>query len=113
MKSQTRSSGVGGPRRFALGQYSGWIAAVFVGACLLLGVGIFRLDTDPSLLSYFPEELRLSLERVDRSGGSSIMELVIRDSRSRKLDNNESYERLWRLQRDLERDREIGSVISL
>ena len=38
MKSQTRSSGVGGPRRFALGQYSGWIAAVFVGACLLLGV---------------------------------------------------------------------------
>ena len=41
------------------------------------------------------------------------MELVIRDSRSRKLDNNESYERLWRLQRDLERDREIGSVISL
>jgi uncharacterized protein len=41
------------------------------------------------------------------------LELVIRDSRGRKLDDNESYERLWQLHNDLERDREIGSVISL
>jgi predicted RND superfamily exporter protein len=100
-------------RRFVFAAYSGWISAGFVVACLLLGAGIFRLNTDPSLLSYFPEELRRGLERVDRTGGSSVLELVIRDSRGRKLDSNESYERLWQLHNDLERDREVGSVISL
>jgi predicted RND superfamily exporter protein len=100
-------------RRFLFAAYSGWISAGFVVACLLLGTGIFRLNTDPSLLSYFPEELRRGLERVDRTGGSSVLEVVIKDSGSRKLDSNESYERLWRLHNDLERDREVGSVISL
>jgi len=100
-------------KRFFLASYSGWISAGFVVACLLLGAGIFRLNTDPSLLSYFSEDLRRGLEHVDQSGGSSVLELVIRDSRGRKLDDNESYERLWQLHNDLERDREIGSVISL
>ena len=102
-----------GKRQFFLAPYSGWISIAFVVACLLLGTGIFRLNTDPSLLSYFPEELKRGLERVDRAGGSSVLELVIRDSRGRKLDSNESYERLWQLHNDLERDREVGSVISL
>ena len=100
-------------KRFFLASYSGWISAGFVVACLLLGAGIFRLNTDPSLLSYFSEDLRRGLEHVDQSGGSSVLELVIRDSRGRKLDDNESYERLWQLHNDLERDREVGSVISL
>jgi uncharacterized protein len=104
-----RSSG----RRFVFAAYSGWISAGFVAACLLLGAGIFRLNTDPSLLSYFSEDVRHGLERVDRTGGSSVLELVIKDSRGRKLDGNESYERLWKLHNDLERDQEVGSVISL
>jgi predicted RND superfamily exporter protein len=114
-KSQpaARASSFRGQRPFVLARHAGWIAAAFVAVCLLLGVGIYRLDTDPSLLSYFPEELRRGLERVDRTGGSSIMEIVIRDSRGAKLDSNESFERLWQLQRDLEDDREIGSVVSL
>jgi uncharacterized protein len=107
------ASSLPGHRSFVLDRYGGWIAAAFVTVCLLLGVGIFRLDTDPSLLSYFPKHLRRGLERVDRAGGSSIMEIVIRDSRGARLDNNESFERLWQLQRHLEEDREIGSVISL
>jgi predicted RND superfamily exporter protein len=115
IKAQPVASDVtaGAKRRFVLAQYSGQITAIFVAICLLLGIGIFRLNTDPSLLSYFPEDLRLGLERVDRNGGSSVMEIVLRDSAGRKLDNKESYERLWQLQRDLERDREVGSVISL
>jgi predicted RND superfamily exporter protein len=114
-KTQSVAFGLaaGGKRRFILSEYSVWITVVFVGLCLILGFGIFRLNTDPSLLSYFPEDLRRDLERVDRSGGSSVMEIVVRDARGRKLDDNQSYERLWRLQQDLERNREIGSVISL
>jgi len=77
-----------------LTKYSRWIAGGFVAVCLLLGVGIFRLNTDPSLLSYFPERLRQSLEHVDRNGGSGLMEIVLRDTRGRKLDTNEAYESL-------------------
>jgi predicted RND superfamily exporter protein len=76
-------------------------------------MGIFRLDTDPTLLSYFPEKLRQSLEHVDRNGGSGLMEIVLRDSRGRKLDTDEAYEGLWKLQRSLEKDPDVGTVISL
>jgi predicted RND superfamily exporter protein len=92
---------------------SRWVAAGFVAASLLLGMGIFRLNTEPSLLSYFPEELRRGLERVDQSGGSSLLEIVLRDSRGRPLASGEAYERLWRLQAALERDPEVGTVVSL
>jgi predicted RND superfamily exporter protein len=100
-------------RRFVLSRHSQWIAAGFVVVCLLLGAGIFRLNTDPSLLSYFPEQLGSGLERVDRSGGSSLLEIVLRDSRGRKLATDEAYKRLWRLQRALERDPEVGTIVSL
>ena len=103
----------GRTRGFVLSRHSRWIAAGFVIVCLVLGAGIFRLNTDPSLLSYFPEQLRRGLERVDQSGGSSLLEIVLRDSRGSKLDTNEAYERLWRLQYALERDPEVGTIISL
>lgn len=103
----------GGKRSFVMAKYSVWITVGFLALCLFLGLGILRLNTDPSLLSYFPEDLQRALERVDRTGGSSVMEVVLRDARGRKLDNDESYDRLWRLQRDLERDPEIGTLISL
>jgi hypothetical protein len=96
-----------------LARYSPWIAGGFAVACLLLAPGIFRLNTEPSLLSYFPEELRRGLERVDQSGGSSLLEIVLRDSRGRLLATDEAYERLWRLQNALERNPEIGAIVSL
>jgi predicted RND superfamily exporter protein len=102
-----------GERGRVRGKYSRWVACGFVVVCLLLGMGIFRLNTDPSLLSYFPKKLRQSLEHVDRNGGSGLMEIVLRDSRGRKLDTDEAYEGLWKLQRSLEQDPEIGTVISL
>jgi predicted RND superfamily exporter protein len=95
------------------GKYSRWVACGFVAVCLLLGMGIFRLNTDPSLLSYFPKKLRQSLEHVDRNGGSGLMEIVLRDSRGRRLDTDDAYEDLWKLQRSLEKDPDVGTVISL
>ena len=38
----------GGTRRFVLARYSGSITLAFVGTCLFLGLGIFRLNPDPS-----------------------------------------------------------------
>ncbi|MBI4522348.1 MAG: MMPL family transporter [Deltaproteobacteria bacterium] len=100
-------------RAFVLIRYSGLITGGFVIVSLLLGMGVLRLNKDPSLLSYFPDQLRQGLELVDQTGGSSLLEIVLRDSRGRKLATNEAYERLWRLQNALERDPEVGTVISL
>lgn len=100
-------------RGLVLARYSPWIAGGFAIASLLLAPGIFRLNTEPSLLSYFPEELRRGLERVDQSGGSSLLEIVLRDPRGRPLATDEAYERLWRLQNALERNPEIGAIVSL
>lgn len=100
-------------RKLILIRHSRRIAGGFVIVSLLLGAGIFRLNTDPSLLSYFPGQLRRGLERVDRSGGSSLLEIVLRDSRGRKLASDEAYDRLWQLQRALERDSEVGTIVSL
>ena len=41
------------------------------------------------------------------------MEIVLRDSRGRKLDTDEAYKALWKLQEALEQDPDIGTAISL
>lgn len=59
------------------------------------------------------EQLRRGLENVDHNGGSSLLEIVLRDMRGRKLASNEAYEHLWRLQHSLERNPEVDAVLSL
>jgi predicted RND superfamily exporter protein len=94
------------PRALALG--------VLLGA-LALGVGAARLDSDPSLLDYFraDSEVRLSLEAVDPHGGSNPLNLAVRRADGKRLDTEESYERMWALQRTLQEDPAVGTVISL
>ena len=92
------------------------------GAALLLIViviaafpGLSRLNTDPSLLSYFEEEteLRDGLEFVDQNGGSSPAELVVRRPDDARLDTEEGYEAMWELHNSLLAHEEVGTVISL
>jgi predicted RND superfamily exporter protein len=89
--------------------------AVIAGAVALGGVGLTRLNTDPSLLAYFDEgsELHNGLYYVDENGGSSPLVLVLRRDDAVKLDNGESYEKLWALQTALAEHEAVGSVISL
>lgn len=77
--------------------------------------GLLKLNTDPSLFSYFAKdsELRQGLEYIDRNGGSSPLKLVLRDASGQTLNTNESYQRLWQLQEALEEDEAVGSIISL
>ena len=86
---------------------------IVVGAAL--GFGLTRLDTDPSLLSYFKpnEELRDGLEAVDRNGGSNPMTIVLSDANGAKLDTDEAYQKMWSLQGALENNKNVGTVISL
>ena len=90
------------------------VAAVLI-MFLFVCAGLFKLNTDPSLFSYFSQdsELRQGLEYIDRNGGSSPLKLVLRDGGGQPLNTNEAYQRLWELQESLEADESVGSIISL
>lgn len=90
------------------------IAIVGVIVVVAAGTGLFRLNTDPSLLSYFDPDgpIRAGLEVVDREGGSSPLLLAVQRNDGARLDNNDGYDRLWQLQDSLESDPATGIVLS-
>lgn len=81
----------------------------------LLGFGLTRIDTDPSLLDYFKagSDLRDGLEYVDRNGGSNPLTLVVSAADDSPLNTDAAYRKMWSLQKALERDPNVGTVISL
>ena len=81
---------------------------------LVLGAGIFRLDTDPGLLTYFAEggALRDGLERIDRDGGSSTLDIIVKDADGARLDSPEVFQKLEAFQDALEADPVVGMVLS-
>ncbi len=90
------------------------LLAVIALVVLVLGVGVPRLDTDPGLLTYFAEgaDLRTGLERIDRDGGSSTLNIAIQDASGGTLNDNEVYDRMWVFQDALEADSAVGAVVS-
>jgi hypothetical protein len=91
------------------------LVAVVITAVLLTIPGLWRLDTDPTLFDYFADdtELRSGLEGVDRAGGSSPLELVIQDAGGTELSDDDVFDRMWQLQLAIERDPDVGAVVSL
>lgn len=81
---------------------------------LMGAAGIPRLGTDPGLLSYFARgtPLREGLEVIDREGGSSSLNIVVRDQDGRRIDTDEVNAKMWELQRALEADSSVGVVMS-
>ncbi|MBL4740523.1 MAG: MMPL family transporter [Sneathiella sp.] len=77
--------------------------------------GLFQLQTDPSLLSYFKTggEIETGLSAIDRSGGSSPLQLVISEKSGAELDSADAYEKLWKLHKALEKNDDVGTVLSL
>ncbi len=87
---------------------------LFLGGVAVLGLGVLNLDTDPGLLTYFRpgSEVREGLEVIDRDGGSSTLEVVVRDPEGARLDNDAANERLWAFQDTLEALPDVGVVLS-
>src|SRR5205809_517735 len=80
-----------------------------------LGVGLTRVNTDPSLLDYFKPhtELRDGLEYVDHSGGCNPLNLVVSAADGSLLNTDAAYEKMWRLHGALGAYKGGGTVISL
>src|SRR5438067_978684 len=91
------------------------LSIAVIAAAIALGVGVTRLDTDPSLLEYFKPHrpLREGLEYVDRNGGSNPLTLVVAEADGRPLNHKDAYKDLWTLQTALEEHKGVGTVVSL
>src|SRR5437870_1221997 len=96
-------------RRFAL------LSLAVILLAVGLGLGLTRVNTDPSLMAYFKpnRELRDGLEFVDRTGGSNPLTLVVSATSGSRLNTDEAYQRMWRLHGALENEKDVGTVISL
>ena len=88
--------------------------SVFGAVAAIVGTGVFRLNTDPGLFSYFDPggPIRSGLEAIDREGGSSPLLLAVGAPGGERLDDDEGYRRMWRLQDSLEADSATGIVLS-
>ncbi len=92
-----------------------WAAGCLLLIALGTGVGALSLNSDPSLLDYFGQdsEVRRSLEAVDPHGGSSPLNIAVKRKDGGRLDNAKTYEKMWALQRALQADPAVGTVLSL
>ena len=93
----------------------GWIVGAILLATAAASLGLWRLDTAPSIFSYFKKggDLRNSLEYFDQNGGSIPLSIVVENPDRTPLEMKEAYPRLWRLQNALEHDPSVGSVVSI
>ncbi len=100
--------------RFLKGKY-GKVVAFLICASIFISLGFKKLNTDPSLLTYFAPQsaLRESLEYIDKNGGSSPLKLVVKDAQNQKLNTKQAYQKMWNLQNELEKNPYVGVVISL
>jgi predicted RND superfamily exporter protein len=99
----------------AMGRGTGRGAVAWVAAAVVaIGLGAVRVDTDPGLLTYFGEgtELREGLEIIDRDGGSSTLDVVVRDDAGARVDAPPVFAQLEAMQSALEADSAVGVVIS-
>ena len=101
-------------RKFLARPFPIFSAAVIIASCVL-GFGLKKVNTDPSLLDYFKphRELREGLEYVDRNGGSNPLTLVVSSADGSKLNSDAAYQKMWRLHGALENYDDVGTVISL
>ncbi|HYR22687.1 MAG TPA: MMPL family transporter [Chthoniobacterales bacterium] len=102
------------PKRFWARPFPILSAAVILVSAVL-GFGLRKVNTDPSLLDYFKphQELRDGLEYVDRSGGCNPLTLVVSATDGSKLNTDDAYQKMWTLHGALENYKDVGTVVSL
>jgi predicted RND superfamily exporter protein len=98
-----------------LGPPPAWAAGSLLAIALAIGSGSLFLNSDPSLLDYFgrDSEIWRSLEAVDPHGGSSPLNIAVKHRNGGRLDNDAGYRKMWALQRALQNDPAVGTVLSL
>ncbi len=93
----------------------GWISALCGVLVCLSFLAFHRLNTDPSLFTYFQKgsELRNGIEYIDRHGGSNPLNIVVSDPENPELNTNAAMKKMWALHEALEKDPAVGNVVSI
>jgi predicted RND superfamily exporter protein len=97
----------------AAGRRPGVVLVIAV-VVVVAAAGILRVNTDPGLLTYFGEgtELRDGLEQIDQDGGSSTLDIVVRDPSGARLDAAPAFAKMEALHAALEADLAVGVSLS-
>ncbi|HBG61605.1 MAG TPA: hypothetical protein DDX37_07240 [Candidatus Omnitrophica bacterium] len=92
-----------------------YICFMIIFFCLIAIPGMWKINTDPSMLSFFSKDSKIykGLEYIDKNGGSSPLVIVVESERGNVLNSGAAYANMWKLQEALERHRAVGSVVSL
>jgi predicted RND superfamily exporter protein len=82
---------------------------------IILSFGIPTLNTDPSLISYFKKggSIQKGLKFIDQRFGSALLKFVVRDQEGKTFKDGEVLERLWQLQKKLEKLDSVGIMITV
>src|SRR6267378_2112561 len=91
------------------------LSAAVILVSAVLGFGLRKVNTDPSLIDYFKphQELRDGLEYVDSRGGCNPLTLVVSATDGSKLNTDDAYQKMWTLHGALENYKDVGTVVSL
>jgi uncharacterized protein len=91
------------------------IITIIITLAIVSSTGLHLLNNDPSLLSYFNKNSKISkgLVQIDRQGGSTPLLIVVRSRQNEKLNTTAAYKQLWNLQESLEKKKSVGTVLSL
>jgi predicted RND superfamily exporter protein len=90
------------------------VVVAIIAVVVVLAAGVPRVNTDPGLLTYFGEgtELRDGLEQMDLDGGSSTLDLVVRDIEGERLDAPGTFREMEALHAAIEADSAVGVALS-
>lgn len=92
-----------------------YIRMLAMAFCIIALPGLWMMNTDPSMLSFFSKESKIyqGLEYIDQNGGSSPLVVVVKSKNGALMHTGTAYQKLWKLQEALELHRSVGSVVSL
>ncbi len=88
---------------------------IISGLCIFLGLGLFKFNTDPSIINYFTKssEVRKGMIALDENGGSSTLRLILSHPYYGTLDNDQAYAAMHSLHTKLANHKDVGAVVSL
>jgi predicted RND superfamily exporter protein len=91
------------------------IIATIITLAIISSAGLRLINNDPSLISYFNKNSKISkgLVQIDRQGGSTPLLIVVKSRQNEKLNTTKAYQKLWGLQESLENKESVGTVLSL